>query len=189
MERDTFEPCHGIAALPPDRALLSAILLSLGMVDRSKLETFIQTAIAVIDELDGDPEAEPEPDEANGDEFDASAPEWYTLGKGKRNWRAANHSITMSELMCEDTEIDDCAEDDDPAGQCSEDEISCGPGHWGGHYQRETGPGCAISDPCGGEPEHGCPDRYHGDNQTLIFSHRRHHSGGQSVDQWPNSST
>lgn len=80
-------------------------------------------------------------------------------------------------------------EDDDPGGQCSEDEISCGPGHWGGYYQRATGPGCPLGDPCGDEPEHGCPDRYHGEDQTLIFSHRHHRSGAQSIDQWPNSST
>lgn len=189
MPSDTFEPAHGIAALPPDKASISSMLRSLGQVDRPKLETFIEAAIEAIDDLDGDAEAEPEPAESNGDELDASAPEWHTLGKGKPNWRRADDAITMSELMSEDTEIDDWAEDDDPAGQCSEDEISCGPGHWGGHYQRETGPGCSISDPCGEEPEHGCPDRYHGQDQTLIYSHRRLHFGSQSVDQWPNSST
>ena len=160
MERDTFEPTQGITALPPDRALLSAILLSLGMVDRSKLETFIQTAIAVVDELDGDPEAEPEPDEANGDELDASAPEWHTLGKAKRNWRAADYMITMPELMHEDSEIGDWPEEDDPAGGNVEDT---------------------------GEPEYPeCPDRYHGENQTLIGSHRGDRFGApaQSIDRW-----
>lgn len=39
-------------------------------------------------------------------------------------------------------------EDDDPAGECSEDEISCGPGNWGGIYGwHHASPGCPISDP------------------------------------------
>ena len=42
------------------------------------------------------------------------------------------------------------AEEDDHAGECSEDEISCGPGNWGGLlYRGEPGPGCEISDPGG----------------------------------------
>lgn len=48
----------------------------------------------------------------------------------------------------EDDEDDDPAEEDDPQGACDEDEISCGPGNWGGLYSdfRYAGPGCAISD-------------------------------------------
>lgn len=45
--------------------------------------------------------------------------------------------------------ISDPPEEDDPSAQCSEDEISCGPGQKGGLWLRDSGPGCPLSDPAG----------------------------------------
>jgi hypothetical protein len=42
---------------------------------RAELEAAIETAIAVLDLLDGDPDMEPEPIEASGDE-DEQPPSW-----------------------------------------------------------------------------------------------------------------
>lgn len=94
------------------------------------------------DALPGDPDdAEPD-DDAKGD---PAWVEWGTRGRHKQRLGAYEMIISRHE----DDEDDDPAEEDDPSGQCSEDEISCGPGSWGA--LERAGPGCDLSDPGGGD--------------------------------------
>lgn len=111
--------------------------------NRDELGNAIEVLVALLDIWDGDPDAEDDdPAEAAGDEKDAAYVEWHTMRGSQK--RGPNILPTQNE----DDEDDDPAEEDDPQGERSEDEISCGPGHWGGLYSdfRYAGPGCAISD-------------------------------------------
>lgn len=135
-------------------------------VARDDLERILQSLIATqeasglaasiiidrLNEVDGNPDTEDDdPDEVQGDERDCAWIEWDKMAptmRGVGNVMGVNN---------EDAEDDDAAEDDDPpeeddhSGQCSEDEISTGPGHWGGCGSAVAGPGCPLSDPGGPE--------------------------------------
>jgi hypothetical protein len=103
---------------------MPAVARILSRYDRQKVEAFIAVAIDLLDVLDGDENAEPAtwadchiaresetglPDdiEPNGDEQDVS---WI------------DHDGQLFAGRHEDDE------EDDPSGQCSEDEISCAGG-------------------------------------------------------------
>jgi hypothetical protein len=122
-----------------------AVMRILDRFNREELGNTIEVLVALLDIWDGDPDDEPngddEPLRANGDSEDGAWIEWHTMrGSQKRG------PIVLASFS-EDDEDDDPAEEDDPQGECSEDEISCGPGHWGGFRDfRESGPGCPYSD-------------------------------------------
>jgi hypothetical protein len=89
----------------------------------------VEVLLDVLNLMGGDPEAEDDdPDEVAGDEGDVAWIEWQNTHPGKRshNYAGSDH---------ED------AEEDDPSGQCDEDEVNtdlamaCG-----------GGPGCTIAD-------------------------------------------
>jgi hypothetical protein len=139
---DTFTPA------PP-----AAVTRVLATFDRHQLEGFIAVALDLLDLADGEPDdEEDDPPEAGGDERDLSWHEWHT--RGRRKGTSAGYEMAdiggkhgiPSTMPTEDDEDDDPAEEDDPSGECSEDEISCGPGNWGHWNWREAGPGCQISD-------------------------------------------
>lgn len=60
-------------------------------------------------------------------------------------------------------------EDDDPSGQCDEDEINTGLAFISAHGISLDGPGCPISDP--GEPEEGSVASYGTDQRIAAVGH------------------
>jgi hypothetical protein len=89
----------------------------------------VEVLLDVLNLMGGDPEAEDDdPDEVAGDEGDVAWIEWQNTHPGKRSYNYAG------------SDHED-AEEDDPAGQCDEDEVNtdlamaCG-----------GGPGCTIAD-------------------------------------------
>lgn len=120
-----------------------AVMAILNRFNREELGNTIEVLVALLDIWDGDPDEEcADADlEPTGDEKDAAYVEWHTMRGSQK--RGPNILPTYNE----DDEDDDPAEEDDPQGECSEDEISCGAGHWGGYRDfREVGPGCPYSD-------------------------------------------
>jgi hypothetical protein len=131
----------------------AAVTRKLATFDRHQLEGFIAVALDLLDLADGDLDLEEDdPPEAAGDEMDLSWPEWQSRGKRKVTARGYEMDGVggiggiPSTMPTEDDEDDDPAEEDDPSGECSEDEISCGPGNSGYWNWREAGPGCEVSD-------------------------------------------
>ncbi|MBU1607187.1 MAG: hypothetical protein KKD08_10330 [Alphaproteobacteria bacterium] len=114
----------GTVSMPAVAAILSRF-------NRDQLHGFIAVAIDLADALDGDPDIEPD-----GDETDGSMGEDDFVG----------HNVPLS-LQGPGCPSADCGEEDDPQGECSEDEISCGGMVYG--WDRHRGPGCLISDPDG----------------------------------------
>lgn len=133
--------CAPFAPVPP-----AAVTRILARFERDQLAGFIAVAIDLLDASDGDPDAEPDADgEAAGDEADMAWTEWHTRGSRKtaRGMEQGTHSID-GWLLHEDDE------EDDDAGQSTEDEASYGDPGFG-----MRGPGCPIGDPaeCGGDIE------------------------------------
>lgn len=140
-----IEGGNGPVTLPGTVPPAPAVIAILDRFNRDELGNTIEVLVALLDVWDGDPDEEDggdsEPLEANGDTTDAAYAEWHTMRGSQK--RGPNILPTYNE----DDEDDDPAEEDDPQGECSEDEISCGAGHWGGYRDfRDAGPGCALSD-------------------------------------------
>ncbi len=115
-------------ALLPGLPGVAPVMRVLSQFNREKLETFAEVAIALLDLADGDPDAETEGLE---DDF-APMPAEIDFGPGCS--------------LSDPAEIDDEPEEDDPQGECSEDEISTS-------LENRTwceGPGCPIADPAEG---------------------------------------
>lgn len=111
--------------LPP----MPAVTRILSRFDRDQLAGFIAVAIDLADAMDGDPDIEPDGDEEDG-QFteDEPAAKFAELGYGPG------------------CEIADCGEEDDPNGQCDEDEQNTGSGAFAMCGSSYFGPGCPISD-------------------------------------------
>jgi hypothetical protein len=91
----------------------------------------VEVLLDVLNLMGGDPDAEDDdPDEVAGDEGDVAWIEWQNTHPGKRT-----HNYAGSEH--ED------AEEDDPPGQCDEDEVNTELRV----LRQDYGPGCTISDP------------------------------------------
>ncbi len=158
-----------LVTLPNRVPVMPAVTRILSRYDRANLEAFISVAIDLLDVMDGDTEMEdseagnPDVDERgrllpgvyvptsqdedrehSGDECDYTAwPEWHTLPPQQRRSGSFEGKLLPSTpwhgIHCEDDEDADAHEDDDPAGQCTEDEIST-------IFPHGDGPGCPISD-------------------------------------------
>lgn len=92
-----------------------------------ELEDTIDGLMAFLDDLSGDPDLEEGGDLEPDDD-----------GKGDQSW-PEHHGKQPDVLRTYGREDD---EEDDPSGQCTEDEISCGIPGFG-----RRGAGCTISDP------------------------------------------
>lgn len=122
--------------LPNQFPPMPTVARILSRFDRDQLTSFIAVAIDLADSMDGDPDIEDDdPAEAIGDEKDAAWVEWRQMrGSQKRGPNIVSGN--------EDDEEDDPAEEDDPSGQCDEDEINTNlQARWASR------PGCSISDP------------------------------------------
>ena len=143
----TFTLAAGMAPAAPLMRLLAQF-------DRKKVEAFAEISVALLDLMDGDPDAEITSAE---DEFSSPNPfergpgcdiadagenawiEWHTMrGSQKRG-----PNITKAH---EDDEEDDEAEEDDPAGMIDEDGVNTAY-----FLLADNGPGCTISDEGGSE--------------------------------------
>jgi hypothetical protein len=123
----------------------------LSRLDRAHIEAVAETAIALLDDMDGDLDVELNGDENDdpGDLQDAAWPEWDRRGKAKEAFMTANREgfagpdghVIRAELI-EDTEIDDHGGGDD-----AEDDFELSR-H--ARAARSDGAGCPISDPGGG---------------------------------------
>lgn len=105
----------------PGFAPVAPIARVLSRFDRSQIEAFAEVAIALLDLADGDADAEVT---AAEDDF---------------------HALTGDGPGCplaDPAEVDDEAEEDDPAGQCDEDGINTA---FEGR-RLHAGPGCPIGD-------------------------------------------
>ncbi|MBB4857220.1 hypothetical protein HNO88_000527 [Novosphingobium chloroacetimidivorans] len=127
---------------------------------REELGEMIEYLIQQVDIMEGDPDLEDGGDtELSGDEHgDPSWCEWHALPASTRRTGKLNSKPldVWRGVILEDEEEDDAPEEDDHSGQCTEDEISSGLGHWGFGVGAQGAPGCAISDP---DTEH---DTMHG---------------------------
>ncbi|MFC3440762.1 hypothetical protein ACFOKF_06030 [Sphingobium rhizovicinum] len=118
----------------------------------------VDALIAFLDDLGGDPDLE-EDDDAGGNILDErhdalTWPEWHTLPPQQRG--AGNYAGKLLDHadhghQHEDDEEDDPAEEDDPSGQCDEDGINTAFSN--ADWEAESGAGCPISDPGGGNVE------------------------------------
>ena len=127
--------------LPP----MPAVARVLGQFDRDKLGAAIEVMIALLDLIDGDPEAEEnggDNEPSDGDDKDAAWIEWHTMSGSQKH----GHNLLAGH---EDDEQDDEPEDDDPSGVCDEDGVNTGSGEYWEYGRAYTGPGCPISDPGG----------------------------------------
>lgn len=133
---------------------------------REKLADAIEALIAQMDLIDSDPDFEEDDLEdsfqlserassiattcpAHDVEQDSGSwTEWHTRGRHKDS---LGNVAANGRILHEDAEEDDAPEEDDHSGQCTEDEISSGLGHWGYTIGTSHGPGCTISDPDGEE--------------------------------------
>ncbi|ASJ90280.1 hypothetical protein CBR61_04625 [Porphyrobacter sp. CACIAM 03H1] len=100
----------------------------LSRFDRSKIEAFAEISVALLDLLDGDADEETC---ATEDDF-TPMPAEIDFGPGCS--------------ISDPGEVDDEPEEDDPQGECSEDEISTS-------LENRAwceGPGCPIADPAEG---------------------------------------
>ena len=136
------------ASLPPMPAI-QRILLRYAEHDRETLEAFLHVAIDLLDTLDGDTDQEDENDLEPDDDAkgDPAWIEWHTRGRHKTG-RFNSERIARDchgSMLHEDAEDDDPREEDDPSGQCDEDEVNTAFA-----LVRYTvggsGPGCPISD-------------------------------------------
>lgn len=139
---ETFQP------IPP-----AAVSRVLATFDRDQLASFIAVAIDLLDLADGDTDLE------ETDTEDGFALSWIARGYDT----GAGCPIADAGGAAE--REDD--EEDDPSGQCTEDEISAGDRRFG-----TRGPGCVISDEGGGEHDGAEPRDYYllhpryGDDQS-----------------------
>ncbi|MFA7587541.1 MAG: hypothetical protein WCY11_15340 [Novosphingobium sp.] len=99
--------------------------------DRDTLASAVEVLVAVLDAMDGDPDQE----DATDLEDDFALSPMAILGVD------AGPGCKLS----------DPREDDDPSGQCDEDEINT---HFLGRWNE--GPGCPISDPDCAVDDRGC---------------------------------
>lgn len=142
-----------LPGIPPAAASRMASTL-LNKHSPGEISDAIEILIDVLDLLGGDPDLEDNADAEPDDDAkgDPAWIEWQSRGRHKLG-RCGGEKLTRDRFgnAChEDDEDDDPAEDDDPSGQCSEDEVSCGPGHWGRtDWMRDPGPGCNLADPGG----------------------------------------
>jgi len=75
-------------------------------------------------------------------------------------------------------------EEDDPSGQCSEDELSCATHHTYLHGQSLNGPGCILSDGCGEPSDYGQHLKYIRRKRCIpIYSRHRQWGTGQVISQ------
>jgi len=123
---------------------------------RSRLEGFVTSAVELLDQVDGDAEAEDNNDReaTDGDDTDSAWIEWHTMrGSQKRGAMNTGHCSARGMPLHEDdedsdpAEEDDHAEEDDPSGQCDEDGINTASAILLG--PEALGPGCPHSDPGG----------------------------------------
>lgn len=154
IEADSAPVTHPATIPPPP-----AVMAILDRFNSDEIGNTIEVLVALLDiwdaplnpdepdfrPTDGDGlPGDPKDEEDSGDAEHGAYIEWQTMrGSQKRGPNVV--------LGHEDDEDDDPAEEDDPQGECSEDEISCGAGNWGGLYGSPdlNGPGCPISDPGG----------------------------------------
>lgn len=147
---------------------------------REKLADAIEALLLQMDLIDGDPDFEEDDledsfllsDRARGiaakcpahdvEQDQGSWTEWHTRGRHKNS---LGNVTANGHILHEDAEDDDAAEEDDHSGQCTEDEISTGLGHWGYGTGLSNSPGCEISDP-GEREEEVCPT--YGEDQTKL---------------------
>lgn len=167
--RPANEQCGVIASIVPHilRKRTPAAKL-LDFFEPSEIEQAVEVLIEALDSHAGDNDIELNGDEedSDGDERgDQAFVEWTTLPACRKR----GPSIAVG---FEDDELSDHLEEDDHSGQCSEDELSCGPGHWGGLYYRtrEKGPGCELSDPGSEHDEHNAVAQYPIDQTKPVFS-------------------
>lgn len=74
-----------VATLPGQYPPAPAVMRILSRFDRSQLHGFIAVAIELADAMDGDPDVEDDdPNEAVGDEQDASTREWHAIHPAHR---------------------------------------------------------------------------------------------------------
>jgi hypothetical protein len=138
---------------PPQFPPAAAGRIAASLLNRHSAHEIAEAVTVLIDVLDllgGDADEEDDdPDlEPTGDEEDGAWVEWQTMRGSQK--RGPNILPTYNE----DDEDDDPAEEDDPSGQCTEDEISCGAGHWAGSTSLSwNGPGCPIADTGEEEPD------------------------------------
>lgn len=114
-----------VVTLAPGLAGAAPMMRVLAQFNRQQLETAAEVLIALMDLQDGDPDAETEGLE---DDF-TTVLSGVDYGPGC--------------ALSDPGEVDDEPEEDDPQGECSEDEISTALASvtvW-------SGPGCPISDP------------------------------------------
>ncbi|MEO6153397.1 MAG: hypothetical protein ABIT09_06625 [Croceibacterium sp.] len=124
--------------ISPAGAPLSASSAYLVPDTRPAIEMAVESFLARLDELDGDPDLEPNGDDeaviANGDTLDHSWPEWHDRGR---------HKMTSAGYEMAPPTYSEDDEDSDEDGQCCEDEISTNLSV----LTRNSGPGCPIADP------------------------------------------
>lgn len=137
------QPIMGSVSALPAAPPMPAVARILSRFDRWQVEGFIAVALELLDAIDGDSDVELNGDEqdSDGDEKgDQAWVEWTTMHGSQKHGpnRLAGE---------EDDEEDDAPEDDDPAGQCDEDGINCGAGHFWMHGNSYDCPGCYISEP------------------------------------------
>lgn len=132
MADSHLEPHGVVVTLPNAFPPMPAVARILARFDRAQLEGFIAVAIDLADAMDGDADLEPEED--------AGAEE-----RGEnRTWIEAADQRRIADYAFTYAEMDDDAEEDDPAGIADEDGVNTAvpyPGLLG------EGPGCPISDP------------------------------------------
>lgn len=177
---------HGLRELT--FAPIPVLARALAGFDRKQLGTAIEVMIAMLDAAGPDPEAEEDDSDCcAAHEDDASAfggpvmgfgadhtqqdvdreityPEWHTLPAAQRRCgtfagRALDGDWCGLGLV-DDAEESDAAEEDDPSGQCDEDEINTA-AHWVGYTPQAKGAGCPISDPGGCQHDGREPDFDH----------------------------
>lgn len=98
---------------PPGAGRLARFLRLVAHFERDEIEAATDGLIALLDARDGDPDLEPD-----GDEADVSV---VAFGRCDPVYRLTEHRDAMIALASEDDEDDDPAEEDDPPEPCGDE--------------------------------------------------------------------